>query len=194
MSAAPNTIQDNWIRRHRITVDECYRMAEVGLLAADARVELIEGEVIDMAPIGSKHAAIVEALCEALEAVVGRQYKVASQRPVRLDNQTEPQPDVVILNRREDFYFRGLPGAADLLLVVEVSDTTARYDREKKAPLYAQHGIPEMWLIDVNNRRLHCLQEPRDGAYQKVTVVQGGSISPLLLSGASIDLDKILSL
>ncbi len=185
---------DNWIRRHRITVDEYYRMAEVGLLAHDARVELIEGEVIDMAPIGIKHAAIVGRLVRYLDRALRNQALVEGQRPIRLGDQSEPQPDVVVLKLRADDYTTSLPTPADVLLVVEVSDSTLRYDRDKKAPLYARSGIPEMWLIDVNAKQLHRLSEPRDGAYQNTVTVQGGSIQMLMLSDVSIDLDKLLAL
>src|SRR5688500_2770387 len=118
---SPMSAADTSIRRHRITVDEYYRMAEVGLLAPDVRVELIEGEIIDMAPIGSRHAA-VSALAQRLAELVGTRGTVGSQRPVRLDQRSEPQPDVVVLKHREDWYGTAHPGPRDVVLLVEVSD------------------------------------------------------------------------
>jgi len=190
MSAAPDTIQDNWIRRHRITVDEYYRMAEVGLLAADERTELIEGEVIDMAPIGDKHADTVDLLVRLFARTLADSFNLGVQRPIRLSSESEPQPDLVIYRSGTT----GHPSASQILLVIEVSDTTLRYDRDKKALLYAQHSIPEMWLIDVQKRQLLRFSDPRDGAYQKAITLQGGPIEPLLIPDLSIDLDKILSL
>jgi Uma2 family endonuclease len=190
MSAAP----DNWIRRHRITVDEYYRMAEVGLLANDARVELIEGEVIDMAPIGSKHAAVVDRLARLLSRLLGDRATIGSQRPVRLDAGTEPQPNVVLLKHRANDYCDAHPAAADALLVVEVSDTTLTYDRKVKLPLYAKHGIPEMWLIDTNNKQWHILRDPRDGHYTSTSTLQSTSIELAALPGVHIDVSGILEL
>ncbi len=185
-------VADNWILRHRITVDEYYRMAEVGLLTPDARTELIEGEVIDMAPIGDKPANTVDRLVRLFAKALADDTGLGVQRPIRLSTKSEPQPDLVIYKERN--VAAGHPTGADILLVIEVSDSTLRYDREKKAPLYAQHGIPEMWLVDLNRKQLQRLSEPRDGAYQKVETFEGGSIQPLLLSNVSIDLDKILAL
>lgn len=198
MSAAPNAVrdtpQDDWIRRHRLNVDEYYRMGEVGLLAPDLRTELIEGEIIDMAPIGVSHAALVGKLVRHFFAMVGNQALVEGQRPIRLSNISEPQPDVVLLRPRADEYTTAHPTANDVLLLIEVSDSTLRYDRERKLPLYAQHGIPEVWLIDVQQRRLLRFTEPSAGLYQKSETFESGFIQPRLLANIGIDLDKLLAL
>ena len=183
---------DNWLPRHRLTVDEYYRMAEVGVLAADARTELIEGEIIDMAPIGSRHADIVDRLNKLLVRSLPDGFALGVQRPIRLGMQSEPQPDLVVY--KDDPARRGHPSPPDILLVIEVSDTTLRLDREKKAPLYAQHGIPELWIIDVQKRQLLRFSEPRDGEYQKLETTQSGWVQMLQLADVKVDLDKLLSL
>jgi Uma2 family endonuclease len=161
-------------RAHRLTVDDYYRMAEVGLLAPDARVELIEGEIIDMPPIGAPHASTVDVLTAWLvPAAIGRAH-VRIQGAIRLGRRSEPQPDVTVLRLREDRYSRSHPTGADVLLAIEVSDTTLRYDLERKGPLYARHGIPEYWVIDVAARRVHVLRAPRGGTFGETLVAESG--------------------
>ncbi len=148
------TLMESWPRRHRITVDEYHRMAEVGLLAPDARVELIDGEIIDMAPIGSEHASVVDQLTRLLVRAVGDDAILRVQGSVRLGRRSEPGPDLVLLRPRPDFYRNQFATGNDTLLVIEVSDTTLRYEREIKIPLYARHGVPEAWIVDLRNDRL----------------------------------------
>jgi Uma2 family endonuclease len=133
-------------RRHRLTVADYYRMAEVGILAPDARVELIDGEIIDMAPPASSHAGTVDYLLEVLGLAARGKAKVRVQNPVRLSEYSEPQPDLALLWPREDFYRARHPRADDVLLIVEVAASSLRFDRKKKVPLYARHGVPEVWL------------------------------------------------
>lgn len=161
MSLAPTDLP----RRHRLTVTDYYRMAEVGILAPDARVELIDGDIIDMVPPGSLHAATVDDLTEFLGRSVGGKAVVRVQNPVRLSELSEPQPDLALLRRRDDRYRQGHPGPADVLLVIEVADTSLRFDRDTKVSLYAVHGIPEMWLVDLRGRRLVRHRAPAQGAY-----------------------------
>jgi Uma2 family endonuclease len=170
---------ESWVTRHRITVEEYYRMAEVGLLAPDARVELIEGEIIDMAPIGSRHAATVNTLARLLNEAVGAQAIVSIQAPIRLDPRNEPQPDLALLRPRPDRYSASHPAAADVLLVIEVSDTTLRYDRGVKVPLYARHGIPEVWIVDLENGLLHFFRSPAGDAYADVSTAERPRATPL---------------
>lgn len=186
-----NTVADDWLPRHRIDVDEYYRMAEVGLLTHDARVELILGEVIDMAPIGSNHASMVNVLARLLFQAVNDRAIVAVQQPIRLDRRSEPQPDITLLKRRADFYRTAHPIPAEVLLLIEVSDTTARYDREIKLPLYASHAIPEVWLIDVNSRLIQRMQQPVNQAYEAITTLHDGEVGLATLPGVSIDLSGV---
>ncbi len=152
--------------RHRFTVEEYHRMAEAGLLSEDDRVELIEGEIIEMAPIGSRHHACVMRLDELLRRPgVSGGYIVSVQGPVRLDEGNEVQPDLALLRRRPDFYAGELPDPEDVLLVVEVSDTTLAYDRDVKLPRYARAGIPEVWIVDLQGDRVESHSDPSPEGY-----------------------------
>ena len=182
------------LNRHRLTVDEYYRMAETGVLAPDARVELIEGEIVDMAPIGSRHGSAVKRLNQLFVAAVGDRAIVAVQDPVRLSQRSEPQPDLMLLAPRADFYEHAHPTAADVLLLVEVSDTTARYDRGIKLQLYARHGVSEVWIVDLDNRVLRTFRGPKDDTYTEVMETAHPSLlAPQALPGVSIDASKLLA-
>jgi len=152
-------------QRHRLTVDQYYRMAEAGIFKEDDRVELIEGEIIDMPPIGIDHAYFVNRLTSIFVQNIGHQANVSSQNPIRLNSRSEPQPDIALLRYREDFYRHTRPSPEDILLLVEVSDTSLRYDMEVKLPLYARHGIPEVWIVDLEHRRIEIFCKPLDDAY-----------------------------
>ena len=160
-----STAMQEWPRRHRITVEQYYRMGDVGLFAPDERVELIDGEIVDMAPIGASHAYWVERLGTALITALGSRAIVRTQLPVRLDSISEPQPDIAVVAPRADHFRSAHPTAADVLLLVEISRSTLRFDREVKAPLYARNGVPELWVVDANANELHVHREPRDGVY-----------------------------
>lgn len=185
---------ENWLPRHRITVDEYYRMAEVGLLAADARVELIEGEIIDMAPIGSRHGGTVQQLHDLLVQAAGARASVRVQLPVRLSRSSEPQPDIALVKPRADYYKSRHPTAADTLLIVEVSDTTFRYDRQIKLPLYARHGIPEAWIADLEGKQMHFFRSPSGESYaDAVSISQPGMRELAQLPGVSVELAGVLT-
>jgi Uma2 family endonuclease len=155
--------------RHRLNVDDYHRMAEAGILGEDDRVELIDGELIDMAPIGQGHAGVVNGLNHALFMAFGGQAIVSVQNPLRLDRLNEPQPDVVILRPRDDFYQHGArPGPADVLLLVEVADSSLRYDRTVKLPLYARAGIGEVWIVDLRRRVVDVYRTPAGGGYATI--------------------------
>lgn len=163
--------------KHLIAVEAYRKMGEAGIFTPEARVELIEGEIFDMAPIGSEHASLVKRITEWwLFALQGRAI-VSVQDPVVLGEYSEPQPDLALLRRREDFYARSHPSPEDILLIIEVSDTTARYDREIKLPLYARYGIPEAWLINLQQRRLEVYSGPEAGKYQQADFYQEGEVS-----------------
>ena len=181
------------LRRHRLTVAEYYRMAETGVLAPDARVELIDGEIVDMAPIGSRHGSTVKRLLYLLTEGVGAEAIVAVQDPVRLGDRSEPQPDLMLLVPREDFYASAHPVAADVLLLVEVSDSTARYDRIIKLALYARHGVQEVWIVDLDNRLMRVCRNPVGDAYTDLTeTATPGLLSPQALPGVAIDGSRLL--
>ncbi len=183
---------DNWIKRRQISVDEYYRMAEVGLIGPDERVELIEGEIIDMAPIGSDHASFVIQLNSLLVKAVQDKGFVSVQNPIRLSNRSEPEPDFAVLKPRADFYRKQLPTAADTLLVVEVCNTSERYDREIKLPLYASHGIPEVWIISIEHNTLSIYRSPIGDRYEKEqTTDTPGLVALWALPEASVDLSTL---
>ncbi len=179
-------------RRHWLTVDDYYRMAEVGILDAEARVELIDGEIIDMAPPGSPHAAAVHYLTEVFVKAVEGKATVLVQNPVRLGRYSEPQPDLALLRRREDFYRERHPRPDDVLLIVEIAASSLRFDRDTKAPLYARHRIPETWLVDLGSRRLLRHHAPEHGSY---TVVDEPDLSQPLAAaavpGLAVDLRRL---
>jgi Uma2 family endonuclease len=185
---------DEFPRRHRITVEEYYRMAEVGLLAPDARVELIDGEIIDMPPIGSRHAALVDRLQELLMDAVAKRAHVRSQMPVRLDNYSEPQPDLALLARREDYYATRHPIPSDTLLLIEVSETTLRYDQQIKAALYARHAIPELWIVDTKRKQLHVSRAPTNTGYAETfTIDRPTSTQLFALPDVTVDISSLFS-
>jgi Uma2 family endonuclease len=189
-----NTLMESWPRPHRITVDEYHRMAEVGLLAPDARVELIEGEIIDMAPIGLDHNSVVTQLADLFYTATGQSALVQTQGVVRLDRRSEPQPDIAILKRREDYYRRAHPAPVDVLLLVEVSDSTLRYDRDVKVPLYARHGIPELWIVDLQDPQLLFHRSPQGGRYLEQGAMGNPGVTPIgALPGAAVDLSEVLA-
>lgn len=179
--------------RHRLSASEFERMAEVGILAEDERVELIEGDLIDMTPIGSRHAGAVSRLTRLLGSAVGTDAIVSVQNPIRLDRHSQPQPDLALLRPRADFYAEAHPQPADVLLIVEVAEASLDYDRDVKIPLYARHGIAEMWLLDVAGRGLTVYRAPGpDGYGEQRRIVAVESIAPLLLPAAVIDLTGLL--
>jgi len=186
---------ESWPQRHRITVHDYHRMGEIGVFAPDARVELIEGEIIDMAPIGNDHQSIVDQLNRALVLAVGRNAIVRTQGSIRLSQWSEPEPDVVLLKPRPDFY-RGAEFAfgTDSLLVIEVSDTTLKYDRDIKVPLYARHGVPEVWVVDVNGNVLLVYGDLRDGKYERHVVLERPATVPLThLPGVTLDVGALFA-
>ena len=153
------------VPRHLWTVDEYHRMGEAGLLTNEDRVELVEGELVQMAPIGSEHAGSVGALNRLLVIAVGEQAIVFVQNPVRLDEHSEPQPDFAVLKPRADEYYSALPTAQDVLLIVEVADSSLAYDRGLKLELYARHGIPEVWVVNLPAQEVEVFRAPRGRDY-----------------------------
>jgi len=174
--------------RHRIDVETYHRMGEAGLIAPGQRTELIEGEVIDMAPIGSAHSGRVNTLNALLTAAIGGRAIVAVQNPVILGLHCEPQPDLSVLRPREDFYSDAHPTAAETLLVVEVSDSTIAFARGVKLPLYARHGVPEYWLVDLVAGRLEAYHTPVDGLYRHTDLYRDERISLQTLPEVCIEL------
>lgn len=163
------------LRRRRFTLDEYHRMGETGILGPEDRVELIEGEIIEMAPIGSRHAATVARIHHRLSVRVGDRAVVWVQNPLLLiRHQSEPEPDVMLLAPRADFYASGLPEPPDVRLLIEVADSSLPYDRRTKLPLYARAGVAEVWLVDVEGSTLEIHRGPVGAAYLHVRVPGAG--------------------
>jgi Uma2 family endonuclease len=178
--------------RHRWTVEEYHRMGEVGLLDADARVELIEGEIVEMAPIGDAHAAVSNQLNRLLVLAVGERGIVAVGNPVRLSSHSEPQPDFSVLRPRADYPTRG-PRPEDVMLAVEVSDTTLRRDRRVKLALYASAGIPEFWIVNLEVREVELYRSPTGDTYASVERKRpGDAVTIAALPGVTIPVSQIL--
>jgi len=171
-------------QKHHFNVEEYYRMAEVGLLSEDDRVELIEGEIIEMSPIGSTHGGTVNRSSTFLNRELAGIVIVSVQNPVRLDDFSEPQPDIALLKPRKDFYSKTHPTAEDVLVVIEVADTSLAYDRNIKLPLYARAGIPESWLIVPAKEVIEIHSQPKNGKYQKTQRLKRGKalVSPTIPS------------
>ena len=187
-----HAIADSAVTRHRISVDDFYRMAEVGILRQDNRLELIEGDIIDMAPIGSVHAATVKRLAKLFMDAVGNSSIVSVQDPVRLDVYSEPQPDIALLRPRDDYYRDAHPQCGDVLLIVEVAETSLAYDQGTKVPLYARHDIPEVWVLDVRGNQLHIYRQPERDNYQVVeTLSQATIVAPTRLPKVTISLKSL---
>ncbi len=178
--------------RHRFTVAEYHRMGETGMLAPDARVELIEGEIIDMPPIGSPHASRVFFISDCLRDVTKGRAFVWVQNPIRLTQHSEPQPDIALLRPRPDLYNSSHPTPADVFLIIEVADSSLAYDTQIKLPLYAYYGIPEVWIADLPNRRLIVHRNPTHAGYQDVqTLTDLSAVTPLLLPDVTVDLSDL---
>ena len=180
------------IARHLFTVEQYERMIEAGILTKYDRVELIEGEIVGMSPIGPRHAACVSRL-NALLQKFGRDTIVGVQSPVRLGDHSEPQPDISLLKWRDDFYGQGHPQASDVLLLIEVSDATLKYDRQIKMPLYARAGIEELWLVNLQDGEIEIHARPSGGAYQLVRRAgRGETFDSENGTGLALEVDAVL--
>lgn len=175
-------------RPWRFSTEDYYRLAEAGILSEDERVELIKGEVIDMTPIGSHHSAGVDRLARFLFRRLDDSVIVRIQSSIQLDEGVAPQPDITILHSRDDYYADALPTPADVLLLIEVADTSVRFDRTEKADLYAQHGIAEYWLIDLTKNAVLVHTSPSPLGYRSVETKEYNDVwTPRLLPDLSIN-------
>ncbi len=182
---------DTLIRRHRLHVDAYHQMGAAGIFSPDDRVELLNGEVIDLAPIGPDHAAAVDALNEALVTACGAAASVSTQSSVRLDQFSEPEPDFSVSRRRADRYRTARPTPADILLLVEVSDSSLRYDRVVKLAAYARAGVPEYWIVDLRRRVVDVHRDPSGDFYATVTTHGPTDTITLAMAAISVSLDGV---
>jgi Uma2 family endonuclease len=181
------------VSRRRFTVAEYHRMAEAGILTEDDRVELIEGEILQMTPIGRRHAACVAALTNLLVTAVAARAVLWPQNPITLPRDTEPQPDIVLLRPRADGYAEDDARPEDVRLLIEVEDTSLRYDRQVKVPLYARAGIPETWIVDIPGDAVEVYRRPASTGYaDPERIGRGGIVSPEAFPDVRLAVDAIL--
>lgn len=179
-------------RRHRLSVADYHRMGEIGVLGHEQRVELVEGQILDMTPIGTAHAVMVCELIRRMVSAAGARALVWCQNPVVIDQMTEVQPDVALLRPRREIYRLRHPRPEDVLLLVEVSDTSLRYDQGVKIPMYARCGIPEVWLIDTNSAALVIHRAPAISGFSKIErTTTPGVVRPVALEEMEIDLSGL---
>ena len=182
-----------WVARRKLTVAEYHLMGEAGILTADDRVELIEGQLIAMSPIGSRHAGTSNSLTRRLVQVVGDRGVVAVGNPVQLDDLSEPQPDFSVLKPRDDDYRRATPRPHEVLLIIEVADASLAYDRNVKRSLYARHGIPEFWIVNLVAGEVEVCRAPEGEQYTAMSRVgRDGVLEPQLLPGAVVPVAVLL--
>ena len=168
-------------------------MAETGVLRPNARVELLDGRILDMSPIGPFHGGVTTFLNEFFTAAARGRWRTAIQNPVRLDDHAEPQPDVSLLKPARDFYRRRHPTPNDVYLLIEVSDTTLDLDREEKLPAYGRAGIPEVWIVNLNEEMIEVYREPHFTGYASKTVLQAGDqASPAAFPDVAVDVAELL--
>lgn len=162
------------VSKRLINVDEYYKMAEMGILKPDDRLELINGEIYELSPIGSKHAGIVNKLAGYLNELFKGFAVIGVQNPIKLDYKNEPEPDFSILKYRSDFYTSAHPVSGDVMAIIEVSSASIKFDKEVKAPLYALHSIPEYWIIDLENNTIEVLKNSKEGIYSETQLFLPG--------------------
>jgi Uma2 family endonuclease len=182
-------------RRHRFTVDDYYCMATAGILNEDDRVELIDGEIWDMSAIDAVHAGNVRRLSQILHRQIGDRFIISGQNPVRLNDYNEPEPDLAILRWRDDFYEQQHPMPGDVLVIIEVANTSLVYDRTEKLPRYAAAGVPEVWLVDVTHRIVEQYADPENGQYKLHKVFsRGTTIQATTIADLALTVDQIFGL
>jgi Uma2 family endonuclease len=182
------------IQRRQFTIDDFSRMVDAGILGEDDRVELIDGEVCEMSPIGARHAGLVIRLTSLLSEKLAGRAMISVQNPVILSDITEPQPDLVLLKPRADYYMDSLPRPSDVLIVIEVADTTLEYDRDEKIPRYAEANIPEAWLVDANRDEVLRYSRPAT-MYQDTQIFRRNDKLPsVVVENLWLDINEIFLL
>lgn len=179
--------------KKRFTVNDYHRMVDAGILGEGDRVELIRGEVLQMSPIGPPHNGAILRANHALSRMVGERALVSVQGAIRLDQYNEPQPDLCLLRLAPDFYTSRHDEPADILLIIEVADSSLEYDQTIKLQLYAETGIPDYWISDISGGRVLAYSSPQGRAYRSVRELRRGeTIAPQLLPDCQIPIDVLL--
>ena len=181
------------LAKRLISVAEYERMGEAGILNPADRLELLEGEIYEMSPIGSPHAACVKYLNNFLNRHFGDSVIVGAQDPIRLNDFSESQPDISLLRWRDDFYRRAHPTPADVLLVIEVADSTVETDRSVKLPLYAAAGVPEVWIVNLPGEAVEIYAGPQGAAYQTTrSHGRGEAAQSPTIAAISVNVSEVL--
>lgn len=180
------------IERRLFSVDEYHKLAEKGILPEGDNVELIDGEIIKMAPIGSRHAAFVDFISELFRSLINKKVIIRVQNPVYIDDFSEPEPDIAIVKFRKDFYIKSHPRFEDILLIIEVAESSIEYDREIKLPKYAKALIAEVWILIIPESRLEVYRNPINGKYREVLILnKTDKISPLSFKNIKIAVEDL---
>ncbi len=178
------------VMKRLINVDEYYKMSEVGILKPGDRVELINGEIYEKSPIGSIHAAVVDRLTRLLNKRFYDDHIIRTQSPIGIDSNNEPEPDISILKFKENFYVSGHPGAKDILVIIEVADSSLRHDKQVKMPLYAFYEVPEYWIIDIATKQITVYVDPVGNGYSSQQIYGIGD--EIILLGKTIVVSDLL--
>lgn len=169
--------------RHRFSVADYQKMIDTGVLSEEDHVELLNGEIVEMSPIKSPHAAIVKRLNRLLQKYFGNRYLVSIQDPIIIRPNSQPQPDIAVLKYRDDYYYNEHPRPEDIILLIEVADSSLEKDRKIKLPLYAAAGIQEAWLVDIASKLLEVHTKPTPQGYSQVQIFRAGDV----LQSPSVD-------
>ncbi|MBS1251915.1 MAG: hypothetical protein MAG451_00949 [Anaerolineales bacterium] len=181
------------VLRRTFTVDEYHQMIEAGVLTEDDRVELLEGEIVGMTPIGSPHAACVKRLNHFFSDRVGNRALVSVQDPIQISEHSEPEPDAALLRPHPDFYAESHPKPEDVLLVVEVAESSVEYDRDRKIPAYGRAGIAEAWLVDLAGEVIEAYSDPSAHGYRKIRRLwRSDSLAPQVFPDLKVAVDDVL--
>ncbi|MEB3342654.1 Uma2 family endonuclease [Okeania sp.] len=181
------------LSRKLFTVDQYNKILDAGVFTENERVELIRGEIVKMSPMGIHHSACVKCLAELFILRLAQTVTVGIQDSVRLNNTSEPQPDISLLQRRPDFYRTQQPQPENVFLLIEVSDTTIKYDREVKVPLYAENNIVEVWLVNLNEKCLEVYRQPKGNGYENMqTFKKGETMTIQVFPNVTFTVDEIL--
>ena len=178
----------------RFCVDDFHKMMEIGVLIEESGWEIIDGKIIDKIKISSKNAGTVTKINKVLANLVGHQVLISIRSPIHIDDYNEPEPDIALLKPREDFYAESHPLPPDVLLLIEVSDSTLGFDREIKRTLYAEAGILEFWLVNLTENTIECYSSPKNGSYRLVKIVGAGEIAAsVTIENLTLEVDEILA-
>ena len=181
------------VKNFRFNISQYHQMSEAGILSENDKVELINGEIIEMSPIGRRHTACVNRLNSVFSQLLGKKVIIAVQNPIILNNLSEPQPDIALLKPRADFYESGHPQPQDIFLLIEVADSSLEYDRDVKIPLYASSGITEVWLVDIYQQVIIVYRYPSENGYRDIqTLSRGEKLSISAFPENNLFVDDIL--